>query len=136
MSKKKADTKKSAKRDRKAKASMNVETLIKSADIQQPTAATATYQGTVMINRQVFVIAKVDVDGDQPLSVMAGASAGFPASATVSLTRQGGTNFWTGWVMLFSTNYYVRVEAVFMNPLTMMMQIVGKNSQQLTDPGT
>jgi len=119
-----------------ARARLQVRSATRSADINEPTAASANYQGTVMINRKVFVQAKVDVGGDQPLSVMAGTSAGFPASATQSLARQGSTNIWTGWVMLSSTTYFVRVEAIVMNPQTMMPQVVGANSAQLTDPQT
>jgi hypothetical protein len=134
MSKKKSASK-PAKKKQPAQAGFALEELIGSTTIQKPTTATASYQGAVGVNRQVFVEALVVGNGDQPMSVMAGTSAQYPASPIQSLTRQGSSNIWSGWVMLMSTTYFVRVEAAFTVPPMMMTQIVPANSAQLTDPG-
>lgn len=112
-------------------------TPIIDATIQNPTnSANAQYRGIMGVNREVFVQAQINSAGDQPLTVMGGTNASYPASATQSLTQQGNpSNVFTGWLMLSATNYYIRVEATFMNMQSMMFEVVGDNSNQLTDTG-
>ena len=135
MSKKKKPTKPAGKKKQSDNAGIQIEEVLGSTGILEPKAGTMSYQGMVGVNRQVFVRALVLGNGDQPMSVMAGTSAQYPASPIQSLTRQGSSDIWSGWVMLMSTTYFVRVEAAFMVPPMMMTQIVPANSAQLTDPG-
>ena len=108
---------------------------LRSATILEPANSGADYRGTVMLNREVFVRAKVTGDGNQPQSVKAGTSGAFPAYATQDLTRQGSSDIWSGWVSVMVPTYYVRVEATFTNIMTLMMEFQGANDGPFTDPG-